>query len=169
MTTSLAHQTLTLTRHKIALTPSREKFLPLGHKKTIKSRRPALYFIRGIETPPNAPFFPPIPPSFPLRFGVLIAKLSTHLNTLPPLTGSRLIAREAGWPKIFIRVVGGVTELRHLGGSSEAGFSSISPSRITFENHYGEGNQTCRMGGLKGRMSHRLLTRTVPQRRPTPP
>ena len=77
MTTSLSRQTLSPARHKIDLTRSREKLLPLAPKKPMISRRPALYFIRGIETPPNAPFFPPIPPSFRLRFGAPIATLST--------------------------------------------------------------------------------------------
>ncbi len=77
MTTSLTHQTFTPARHKIDLTRSREKLLPFASKKPIVSRRPALYFIRGIQTPPNAPFFPSYPPSLRLRFGAMAAAVNT--------------------------------------------------------------------------------------------
>ena len=46
----------------LGLTLSREKLLPLAPKKPITSPGPALLFIGGTETPPNACFFPPIPP-----------------------------------------------------------------------------------------------------------
>ena len=106
MTKCLTQQTLNPAHHKIAHLPSREKLLPLAPKKPMISRRPALYFIRGIETPSNAPFFPPIPPlepgrdNVPVRMGAPIVTLSahtlcTHFDTLPPLTPSRVIAHEA--------------------------------------------------------------------------
>ena len=89
MTTSLTHQTLTPARHKIDPTRSREKLLPTGHKKPVVSRRPALFFIRGIAAPSNAPFFPSTSPYFRLLFAAPIVVPSTPMNTEPPCIPSR--------------------------------------------------------------------------------
>ncbi len=102
MTTSLTHQTQPPAHRKIAIRPSREKVLSLGHRKPVISRRSALLFIGGIETPANAPFFPPIPPSFRLPFDAPIVA-STHSDNPPPFTPSRLIADEAATESLHPR------------------------------------------------------------------
>ncbi len=87
MTKSLTHQTLMLARPKIALAPAREKLPPLRHEKSICSPRPPLLFIGGRKSPANAHFFPPIPPSFRLRFSAP--------KTQPPKR-FRILARDHG-------------------------------------------------------------------------
>jgi hypothetical protein len=102
MATYLTNQTLTPARHKIALPPSREKLLPTGHKKPVVSRRPALFFIRGIQTLPNAPFFPPTPPSLRPHFGAPIATLSTQMAVQASATPQRSHQPASAAPRAII-------------------------------------------------------------------
>jgi len=89
MTTHLTHQTFTPARHKTAHPPSREKLLPLTPKKPLISRRPALYFIRGIETPPNVPYFPSIPPSLRPHPSAML-----NLSTFSPASSASSLWQE---------------------------------------------------------------------------